>query len=228
MAVLTLVIVISICLYSKQVPITGVFLDEATKFTGKNPSNILFVLIFMIFTAGFLFMFIFEYKGLISMGQPTFKKESLYYEASRRVSWATWTVLSIQLVWGIFFLKEACNSPFIQSTSAYLHRLSSIISPREEEDFAQLLTSLNSYSSNISVQSSLPASWTSSSSPIFSWIYSEQTHQRAAQDASNSSIWFARTRWHLSLSPAIHSAKLPNIANTSRIRACCTAATNQH
>ena len=68
MAVLLLVIVISICLYRKQVPITGVFLDEATKFTGKNPSNILFVLIFMIFTAGFLFMFIFEYKGLVSMG----------------------------------------------------------------------------------------------------------------------------------------------------------------
>jgi hypothetical protein len=151
LGILSLVVLLSICLYRKQVSIAGVFLKEGTKFTSEMPSNILFVLIFMAFTLGFLLMFIFEYRGLISMGKPTFNKSELYYEASQRGSWFIWAVLGLQLIWGIFFLKEACSLLPIQSTSASRPTPCSTTS-RREEDFAPSETPSAFSSSNTSAR----------------------------------------------------------------------------
>lgn len=109
LALLFLVIVISVFLYRKQVGISAIFLNEGTRFTGSKPSTIFYILLFLGLTLGFFIMILLEYKGLISVGTPTFDKVHLYYEPNKHGLWLTWVVLAIQLLWGLFFLKESCR-----------------------------------------------------------------------------------------------------------------------
>jgi hypothetical protein len=118
LALLFIIILASIWLYRKQVGVSAIFLDEGTKFTANKPSTIFYIFLFFALTLGFFSMILLEYKGLISVGAPSFDSSELYYKVNTHGMWATWVVLGIQLVWGLFFLKEACKSLPIQSTSA--------------------------------------------------------------------------------------------------------------
>lgn len=109
LALLWIVIAVSIWLYRKQITLSAIFLDEGTKFTANKPSSAFYIILFLALSLGFFFMLIHEYTGLVSMGEPSFSKDALYYVVNKNGLWATWVVLGIQLIWGIFFLKEACK-----------------------------------------------------------------------------------------------------------------------
>lgn len=157
LALLWIVIAISIWLYRKQITLSGIFLDEGTKFTANKPASAFYIILFLALSLGFFFMIIFEYSGLVSMGAPSFSNDALYYEVNKRGLWATWVVLGIQLFWGIFFLKEACKHLTIQSISASQLTQCSTTSKKEEAS-AQSQMSYLCWSSNISARSLLRAS----------------------------------------------------------------------
>lgn len=113
LTLLFLIIAVSVWIYRKQVAVAAIFLDEGTKFTGNKPSTMFYIFLFFGLTLGFFVMILWEYKGLISVGAPTFENSELYYEVNKHGLWATWVVLGIQLVWGLFFLKESCTLTLI-------------------------------------------------------------------------------------------------------------------
>jgi uncharacterized membrane protein len=157
LALLWVVIAVSIWMYRKQITLSGIFLDEGTKFTANKPASAFYILLFLALSLGFFFMLIYEYSGLVSMGTPSFSQDALYYEVNKRGLWATWIVLGVQLIWGIFFLKEACKHHPIQSISASPLTQCSTTSRREEASAPSPMSYL-CLSSNTSAQSSLQAS----------------------------------------------------------------------
>jgi hypothetical protein len=65
---------------------------------------------FPLLTLGLFGMIAKEYAGLISLETPEFDaSQDLYYEINSRNLWMVWIVLGIQFLWGLSFLKEACN-----------------------------------------------------------------------------------------------------------------------
>lgn len=105
LAALFFIILFSVCLYKQSIKVGAVYLKEGTKFTGSKPSTAFYIVFFAACTLGFFFMIIQEYQGLLSMTQPEFKKENLYYEVNSKGQWVIWAILGVQLIWGLSFLK---------------------------------------------------------------------------------------------------------------------------
>jgi hypothetical protein len=74
LVLLFLIVAISIWIYRKQITLSGIFLDEGTKFTANKPSTIFYIILFMALSLGLFVLVIFEYNGLIGVGTPTFDK----------------------------------------------------------------------------------------------------------------------------------------------------------
>jgi hypothetical protein len=109
LVVLFIIIAVSVYYQQKQISLAAIFLSEATKFTWSKPSTFFYVLLFMGCTLGFFVMLIQEYRGLISVKAPVFNNNSIYYGVDKHGLWLTCTLLGIQLLWGLSFLKEACK-----------------------------------------------------------------------------------------------------------------------
>lgn len=105
LASLFFIITFSVCLYKQSIKVGAVYLKEGTKFTGNKPSTAFYIVFFAACTLGLFFMIIQEYRGLMSIGEPTFDKENLYHEANKKGQWLIWAVLGVQLIWGLSFLK---------------------------------------------------------------------------------------------------------------------------
>lgn len=67
-----MLILMSACLYSKQIKIGGIFLEQGTGFISSNLSTIFYILLFSALTLGFFWMITKEYEGLISRAAPSF------------------------------------------------------------------------------------------------------------------------------------------------------------
>lgn len=79
LASLFLIITLSVCFYKQSIKVGAVYLKEGTKFTGNKMSTAFYIILFDACTLGFFFMIIQEYRGLLSIGEPTFDKQNLYH-----------------------------------------------------------------------------------------------------------------------------------------------------
>lgn len=109
----------SLFMLKGSIKLGGLFLEEATRFGSHSRVSLIYIPLFMLLTWGFLIMVIKEYTGFVSVGNPSFSNDRLYYKPNSNGIYFTMAVLIVQLVWGLSFLKECCKCVPIQSTSAF-------------------------------------------------------------------------------------------------------------
>ena len=98
----------------KAFEIQGVFLEAATKMLKDSKTVVFFYIpLFLAFTFLFGLMLILEFKSLVGGGKLDFNaEESLFWEFEDNNSFLVF-LLFLQMIWGVSFLKEACNHSLI-------------------------------------------------------------------------------------------------------------------
>ncbi len=97
-------------------------MSHASDMISKNYCLITYVPIFLVIIVLFLLIIMSEVQYLWSSVDIYFDSNSIfYYFKSSTLIWTT--IVFIQIIWGLTWIKEACNHPIIQSTSASLATL---------------------------------------------------------------------------------------------------------
>lgn len=120
LAIIFFILLFCLCKYWDHIRIQGVFLQAATRMLREEKCCAFFYIpLFLAFLTGFLALLIFEFKCYWGGGQITFDNtKSVFWEFEGAGSIVLTVFLVIQAIWGLSFLKEACNGFLIQSTTA--------------------------------------------------------------------------------------------------------------
>lgn len=87
----------------------AVFLKYSARMVADRPGVIVYILIFMAALFLFVFIVLVELRAFWSSGKLVFDMNNIYYEFTPKTT-IIWTcVVAVQAIWGISFLKEACN-----------------------------------------------------------------------------------------------------------------------
>ncbi len=104
-----------ICLYKDRIKVVAVFLYWAARFIKAKPVVLAYVPLFLLLTAGLIFLCFFQYLAFNSSSSPEEQEGDIYLQLPGN---GTLTVLTlIEFIWGLQFLKDACTCGLTQSTS---------------------------------------------------------------------------------------------------------------
>ena len=109
---IAVVLIVDLCLYRNELRFQGIMLKYASRFLSENPSNFVYLLFFLLLMVGLFALFLFQH---------------ICFSNIRRVNnnffdFANPGVLGIlnilELLWGLQFLRDACNFAATQSCSS--------------------------------------------------------------------------------------------------------------
>lgn len=87
----------------------GIFLKQASNFLSTKGIVLLAIPVFMLLGTCLVALFVFQLLAYWSYSDPVFIKKEVYYDPQNNGA-GIWTVLNfIELLWGLEFLKYACN-----------------------------------------------------------------------------------------------------------------------
>lgn len=101
--------------HRREIEMLGIFMQHSTKVLKDDKCFVFaYILLFWVFTFGFLMLLIWEFKRFWGGGALTFDKDkSVFWEFEGASSTFLTVLLAIQAYWGLSFLKEACNFVYI-------------------------------------------------------------------------------------------------------------------
>ena len=109
--VVLVIIVLTICKNTDSWKMHAIFLSYATKMIGDRCLTFLYIPIFFVAIVGFVVILVLEFTAYWSNGSLSFDADkSLFYELSGAGKIILTILLIIQGIWGLSFIKEACNS----------------------------------------------------------------------------------------------------------------------
>jgi hypothetical protein len=110
-------------LYRNSLKIQGIFLDYGRQFLHEVKSAWAYLFIFFIFLTGFITLIVFQHLAFSSRSA----NNNNYWDFSNPGVLGVLNIL--EFIWGLQFLKDACNLEIIQSTSAFQVLLRTGIGP---------------------------------------------------------------------------------------------------
>lgn len=95
--------------YRRYLRVSAVFLNHSTKFLASRPSTFFYIVLLLIFTVGLFILSAFEFVAVWSNVDPAFVRNKVFYISQGKAAFALSILISIQLCWGLAFLKELCT-----------------------------------------------------------------------------------------------------------------------
>ncbi len=92
-----------LCLYSNAVKFQGLFLHYATRFLAKHLSNAVYLVLHLIFLAGLIVLFIWQYSCYSSINS----ENRNYFNFCNGGIWQIFNIL--EFIWGVEFLRDSYN-----------------------------------------------------------------------------------------------------------------------
>jgi hypothetical protein len=90
-----------------SIKVSGIFLDYASRMVRQNYFILWWVLVFLLFSFGLLALTIFQYLAFSSRGPPYLESDDIYWNVA---PFNLGTILClIEFLWGLSFLRDACN-----------------------------------------------------------------------------------------------------------------------
>lgn len=103
--------------------IHGIFLNYSTQFLKDRPITLLYIPLFLAFLVSFIIIIVLEFSSFWTTGDLNFSPSEGLFHKPVGVGPIVFTVLlAIQTIWGLVFLKVACNYVLIQLISVCLAR----------------------------------------------------------------------------------------------------------
>lgn len=91
-----------------QIKVCSVFVDSATIFLRNSFSTILYIPLFIIITFAFIALIIFQYLSYSASKDVYVNPGDIYWNGSNLTLWNF--LNGVELLWGIFILRDSCNS----------------------------------------------------------------------------------------------------------------------
>jgi chromate transport protein ChrA len=106
-----------LCFFRRRNRLTGVFIDWGTRLARERLSYYLFTILFIVFTAGLIVLCFFQHLAFLSHSDPQPSDNDIFLKLTPNIPLFVLNV--IEFVWGLQFLKDACNSLLIKTTSSF-------------------------------------------------------------------------------------------------------------
>lgn len=114
-----IVIVTTFIKNQSSLRIHGIFLTYSTHFIRDRPLTLLYIPLFLLFLIAFIIMIVLEFSSFWTTGDLSFSSnEGLFHKPVGVGPIVLSVFVGIQAVWGLVFLKMACNYMLIKSISA--------------------------------------------------------------------------------------------------------------
>jgi hypothetical protein len=104
-----LVLILAAWFYRAQMRINSIFLYHSTRLIATNSGMILYIPAFILLAFGLIALSIFEFLSFWSIPDPEFNPLKPFYTAHGRGYIFLSVLVTIQLFWGLAFLKEFCK-----------------------------------------------------------------------------------------------------------------------
>ena len=97
-----------ICCYRKELELSAIFMDHATKFLRETPLVFAYIPLFLILTFGLIVLIVWQYVAFGTEHEPVLEQGNLYKTSSHNIALQVFN--AIELIWGLQFLRDACNN----------------------------------------------------------------------------------------------------------------------
>lgn len=106
-----------LCFFRRRNRLTGVFIDWGTRLAKQRLTYYLFTILFIVFTAGLIVLCLFQHLAFLSHSEPEPSSNDIFLKLTPNV--ALFVLNVVEFIWGLQFLKDACNSLLMQTTSSF-------------------------------------------------------------------------------------------------------------
>lgn len=97
--------------YNKELKLAEVFLENGNNFLKSDPVVFLYIPLFLVLTVGLITLIVWQYIAF-GTANPTYLREGdLFRSSSHNIALQIFNAL--ELIWGLQFLRDACNSYMI-------------------------------------------------------------------------------------------------------------------
>jgi hypothetical protein len=100
-----------LCFFRKRSRLTGVFIDWSTRLAKERVSYYLFVLLFIVMTAGLIVLCLFQHLAFLSSSEPLPTEGDLFLKLKPNT--LLFVLNIIEFIWGLQFLKDSCKTCLI-------------------------------------------------------------------------------------------------------------------
>lgn len=97
--------------YKKEIELASIFMEHSNSFLRESYLVYLYIPLFLVFTIGFLVLITWQFIAFGTANPPTFQVNNIYYHSAHNILLQVLNV--IELIWGMQFLRDACNLLFI-------------------------------------------------------------------------------------------------------------------
>lgn len=105
-----------LCFYRKRNRLIGVFIDWSTRYFSQHFPHIFWTFVFILFTAGLVVLILFQHVAFTSHSDPQAQDNDIYLKLT--INPALFILNLIEFIWGLQFLKDACNHLPTQTISS--------------------------------------------------------------------------------------------------------------
>ena len=110
---LAIILIVMLCFYANERKFQGIFLEYAKRFLSEKPDTFAYIPVFILLTIGLFALIVWQHCCFASK----FATNNNFWDFNNTGFWEVMNIL--ELIWGLQFLRDACNEFITQSPSAY-------------------------------------------------------------------------------------------------------------
>lgn len=102
--------VFGIVAYRGTLKVSQAFMKHSAQYCAGNRLTLLYIPIFTFILGAFLIIIVKEYSAFVSVAEPSFDAAaSIYYQVNSNAFAITMSLLTVHIIWGLSFIKDACK-----------------------------------------------------------------------------------------------------------------------
>jgi hypothetical protein len=101
------VFLIYLCCHNRELTLTGIFMKHGNNFLKSDPLVWAYIPLFLVLTFGLIVLIVWQYVAFGTANSTTYNQGDLYRSSSHCIPLQI--LNAIELIWGLQFLRDACN-----------------------------------------------------------------------------------------------------------------------